>query len=205
MLLFDHPVPLFFVLLFALSVFVEIGHRTGMHMSVDTDTLRHEQLVAARDPIGLLLGFTLAMVIARFDQRKQLLVDEATSISTAALRARTLPEPVNTKVLGLLGEYVDGRARFSAARLEGQDLKQSIVTVKHLQDQMREQALLVAKTAPTAITSLFIQSLNETFDLSEKRLATLEDCVPVPIWVMLTLISVLACLTAGMTVRRRFL
>ena len=69
MLLFDHPTPLFFVLLFALSVFVEIGHRAGMRLSVDTDSLRHEQLVAARDAIGLLLilllGFTLARAIAR--------------------------------------------------------------------------------------------------------------------------------------------
>jgi hypothetical protein len=209
MLLFDHPTPLFFLLLFALSVFVEIGHRAGMRLSVDTDSLRHEQLVAARDAIGLLLslllGFTLAMAIARFDQRKQLLVDEANSISTTTSRARLLPEPVNTKVFGLLREYVDARARFSAARLEGQDLEQSIVAAKHLQDQLWEQAVLVAKTAPTAITSLFIQSLNETIDLSEKRLATLEDRVPLPIWVMLTLISLLACLTVGMSVRRRFL
>jgi hypothetical protein len=209
MLLFDHPIPLFFVLLFALSVFVEIGHRAGMRLSVDTDSLRHEQLVAARDAIGLLLslllGFTLAMAIARFDQRKQLLVDEANSISTTAMRARTLPEPLGVKTLGLLREYVDARARFSAARLQGQDLEQSIVKAKELQDQMWSQAELAAKTAPTAITSLFIQSLNETIDLSEKRVATLEDRVPLPIWVMLTLISLLACLTAGMTVRRRFL
>src|SRR5947199_1961012 len=98
MLLFDHAIPLFFVLFFILSVFVEIGHRAGMRLSVDTDSLRHEQLVAARDAIGLLLslllGFTLAMAIARFDQRKQLLVDEANSISTTAMRARTLPEPL---------------------------------------------------------------------------------------------------------------
>ena len=81
----------------------------------------------------------------------------------------------------MLREYVDARARFSAARLEGQDLKESIVTAKHLQDQLWDQALLVAKTVPTAITSLFIQSLNKTFDLSERRLATFEDRVPLPI------------------------
>src|SRR5437762_438142 len=146
MLLFDHPIPLFFVLLFALAVLVEIGHRAGMRMSVDTDSLRHEQLVAARDAIGLLLslllGFTLAMAIARFDQRKQLLVDEANSISTTALRARMLPEPLGVKMLGLLREYVDARARFSVARLQGQDLEQSIVKAKDLQDQMWGQAEL---------------------------------------------------------------
>jgi hypothetical protein len=94
------PYPLISLLLFALSVFVEIGHRAGMRLSVDTDSLRHEQLAAARDAIGLLLS----LAIARFGQRKQLLVDEANSMSRTALRARTLPEPVNTKVFGLLRE-----------------------------------------------------------------------------------------------------
>jgi hypothetical protein len=88
--------------------------------------------------------------------REQFLVDEANSISTTAVRARTLPEPVNIKILGLLREYVDARARFSAARLQRQDLEQSTAVAKRLQDQMWEQAVLVAKTAPTAITSLFI-------------------------------------------------
>jgi hypothetical protein len=78
------PYPLIFLLLFALSVFVEIEHRAGMRLSVDTDSLRHEQLAAARDAIGLLLS----LAIARFRQRKQLLVDEANSISRTALRAR---------------------------------------------------------------------------------------------------------------------
>jgi hypothetical protein len=70
-----------------------------------TPTRYATNLVAARDAIGLLLslllGFTLAVAIARFDQRKQLLVDEANSISSAVLRARMLPEPVNTKVFGI--------------------------------------------------------------------------------------------------------
>jgi hypothetical protein len=41
-------------------------------------------------------------------------------------------------------------------------------------------------------------------DVSEKRVAMLENRVPPPIWIMLTLISLLACLTVGMSVRRRF-
>jgi hypothetical protein len=208
MLLFDHSIPLFFVLFFILSVFVEIGHRAGLRMSVDTDTLRHEQLVAARDAIGLLLslllGFTLAMAIARFDQRGQLLVDEANAIGTAMLRAEMLPDSEHGKMLALLREYVDARMHFSEARIAGQGIDSAMTQAKQLQSEMWERSVEAAKTTPTAITSLFIQALNEVIDLSEKRLAILENRVPPPIWIMLTLISFLACLTVGMSVRRRF-
>jgi hypothetical protein len=170
--------------------------------------LRHEQLVAARDAIefllSLLLGFTLAMAISHFDQRKQLLVDEANSIGTTALRAHMLPESVSNKMLDLLREYIDARVRFSSANLNAPELLQSIATTKRLQNQMWEQSVVASKLAPNTITSAFIQSLNESIDLSEKRLSTLENRVPPSIWIALTLISVLGCVTVGMTVRRRF-
>jgi Protein of unknown function (DUF4239) len=205
---FDHPRALFLVLLVVLLAAVEIGQRIGMRMSVDSDSLRHEQLVAARDAIefllSLLLGFTLAMAISRFDQRKQLLVDEANSIGTTALRAQMLPESVSNKMLELLREYVDARVRFSSAKLNAPELLQSIATTKRLQNQMWEQSVVASKLAPNTITSAFIQSLNESIDLSEKRLSTLENRVPPSLWIALTLISVLACVTVGMTVRRRF-
>src|SRR6266513_5572537 len=43
--------------------------------------------------LGLLLGFTFAMAVSRHDTRRELVVQEANSISTTARRARLLPEP----------------------------------------------------------------------------------------------------------------
>lgn len=191
-----------------LFVTVEIGMRLGHWLSVDSDQLRREQLVAARDAIGLLLslllGFTLAMALSRFDQRQQLLVDEANTIGTAMLRAEMLPNSEGGKMLSLLREYVDARMHFSEARIAGQGIDSAMTQTKQLQAQMWELSVEAAKTTPTAITSLFIRALNDVNDLSEKRLAMLENRVPPPIWIMLTLISFLACLTVGMSVRRRF-
>src|SRR5215475_12351074 len=94
------------LLLAILFALVEIGHRIGLRLSVDTDELRHEQLVGARDAIGillsLLLGFTLAMAIARFDQRKQLIIEEANDIGSAILRCQMLPEPGRGQMQKLL-------------------------------------------------------------------------------------------------------
>lgn len=207
-ILFDQPLILFFVLLAALFLAVEIGRMIGRQLSVHEDTLRHEQLVASRDAIGilmsLLLGFTLAMALSRYDQRKQLMVEEVNAIGTASLRSMLLPDSAREKMLGSLREYVEARVRFSQVALDSQHLTQSMEQTKKLQNQMWVTATDVAKSAPTSITSLFVQSLNEMFDSSEKRMSLLEDRVPPPIWIMLTAIAFLTCLTVGMTVRRRF-
>jgi hypothetical protein len=144
------------------------------------------------------------MALSRFDQRKQLIVDEANAIGTSMLRAEMLPEGARGKMLGLLREYVDARIRFSETRMHEQGFDESIAHGKRLQNQMWQESVEVAKTTPNAITSLFVQSLNDMIDVSEKRVAMLENRVPPPIWIMLTLISLLACLTVGMSVRRRF-
>jgi len=115
-----------------------------------------------------------------------------------------LPEPARGKILDLLREYVDARIAFSKASLYGPELQQSLARTKQLQNEMWQQSVEVARQSPTPITSIFVQSLNESIDLSEKRLATLENHVPSAVWVMLVLISLLTCLTVGLTVRRRF-
>ena len=43
------------------------------------------------------------------------------------------------------------------------------------------------------------------FDLEAKRVAARRNRVPNSIWIMLFLISILACLSFGFTLRRRFL
>lgn len=208
MLLLDLPWVLFFLLLIVLSGVVDIGYRIGLRLSVDSDSLRHDQLVAVRDSIGLLLslllGFTLAMAISRFDLRKQLIVDEANAIGTTSLRAQMLAEPVRDKVLPLLRRYVDERLRYSHPGLYNAEVAQSIARAKSIQNQLWSLAVDLAKTTPNPITSLYVQTLNDAIDLSEKRLAALENRVPSPIWVMLALISALECLVSGMTTRPRF-
>jgi hypothetical protein len=164
--------------------------------------------VSTRDSISLLLslllGFTLAMALPRFDDRKKLLVDEANSIGTTALRARMLPEPARSKILQILSEYVDARLDFSVAQLNGEELQRSLVRTKQLQDQMWREIVVVAQQNPTPITSILVQALNESIDLTEKRRATLENRVPNAVWLLLVLVSCLSCLAIGISERRRF-
>src|SRR5439155_5020083 len=64
--------------------------------------------------LGLLLGFTFAMAVSRHDTRRELVVQEANSINTTALRARLLPEPQAANVSRLLQDYVAAAHRGSS-------------------------------------------------------------------------------------------
>jgi hypothetical protein len=204
--LVDHPWALFVLLFVSLLVVLEFGHRLRPRAWALSEDEVREPLEATRDSVSLLLslllGFTLAMALPRYEDRKKLLVDEANSIGTTALRAQMLPEPARGKILSVLSAYVDARVNFSTADLHGDELQRSLDRTKQLQNEMWKQSVSVAQQNPTPITSLFIQSLNESIDLSEKRLATLENRIPNADWLLLGLVSVMSCVTIGAAERR---
>jgi hypothetical protein len=208
MALVERPWVLFAVLLLGLTLVVELGHRLGLATAANFDEQLREPLVATRDSVGLLLslllGFTLAMALPRYEERKKLVVDEANAIGTTALRAQMLSEPARAKILQLLSEYLEARVNFSAASLDAQELQQPLERARQLQDQLWRESVGVAQQNPTPVTSLFVQALNESIDLAEKRRATLENRIPRAIWILLALVSLLSCLTIGVSERQRF-
>jgi hypothetical protein len=207
--LIDHPIALFGVVFAALLVVVEIGHRVALQTGVNRDEVLHEEIVAARGGTGvllsLLLAFTLGMVLTRYDSRKQLIVDEANAIGTSRLRAQMLAEPFRSKILALLQRYLDARISFSEAGLDGEKSKASFSQAKELLDEMWQQGVTAAQQSPTPITSIFVQSLNETTNLSERRLAALENRIPGVLWAVLIFMSTLTCLLVGYSLRRKAL
>ncbi len=208
MLLFDHPGALFVALVLVLLATVEVGFRVGSRMLVNADPHHHEHVVAARDGIGvllsLLLGFTLAMALPRFDQRKQLVVEEANAIGTAALRAQALPEPLRTTELTLLRQYVDARMEFSEIGVSEAQLQAALARAGQLQKELWRAAAAEAQVRPTPTMSLYLQSLNASIDVSEKRVSARENRIPGGAWFMLIVMSVLTCLTVGYCLQKRF-
>ena len=56
----------------------------------------------------------------------------------------------------------------------------------------------------TAITAVYLNSLNETIDLHEKRIASFENRVPRPVWLLIISTSLIAVFTRGSTLASRF-
>ena len=131
---------------------------------------------------GFLLAFTYSMAGSQFDSRRQLVIDDVNAIGTAFLRTHQLPEPQRTASRKLFLDYVTKRdTLFAEAREE------RLAHAEEVQQRLWAEATAVALEAPTPVTSIYIQSLNEMIDLHGKRVYV-ESWVRIPDMVFATLI-----------------
>jgi len=206
--IFNYPWQMGVVLALVLAGCLDLGRRVAASLKLEQAPQRKEQMGTIRDGmfvlVSLLLGFTLTMAAARFTERRSLLVEEAISIGATYLRASTLPQPYREHSSELLREYVD--ARLALNDVIGDPGRMAEVTkhCKHLQEELWSDAAAVAQSDRSAITAGYINLLTETIDLDEKRIASLENRIPLPIWLLIGSVSIIAVFTRGTTLASRF-
>ncbi len=135
-----------------------------------------------------MLGFTFAMAVSRFETRKQLVIEEANAIGTAALRARLLPLSHREEALTLFRRYVDARLA------EGPPEEET----ERLQERLWSLASAVAETDTRSVTAgLFLESRNEAIDSKSRRDAALTNPVPESVLLLLFIMCVVALGVVG--------
>ena len=206
--LLNEPWLLGLLVALALSGAIELGRLTAVRLRIQEDTNRKDQSEAIRDGlfvlVSLLLGFTLALAAPRFNERRSLLVEEAVSIGATYLRAGTLPEPFRGHARQLLRQYVDARLDLDSA---GRDVDQIAEATSHsnmIQEQLWSDLIAISQTDRSAIAAAYLTALNEMIDLHDKRIASLENRIPLPLWLLIISVSVIAVYTRGVTHSRRF-
>ena len=175
----------------------EAGFLLGRRSQSSTDDHSRSQIYtiqgAALGLLALLLGFTFAMAMSRYDTRKQLVLDESNAIGTTFLRAQLLPEPTRKEVSNLLRRYVEVRLEFYAAGNDQKRLSEVRNTSERLQNQLWAYGIAMGEQDARAVTTgLFLQSLNETIDLHAKRLTAMENHVPEITLVLLFFVALMA-------------
>lgn len=183
-------------------VFVFLSIVVGMRLSVltkahPTGAETIGSVVAAT--LGLLafmLAFTFNMTATRFDERKQLFLQEINAIGTAYLRAGLLPQPHSRQARDLFREYVDVRA--NAVR-DPSALAEGIVRSESIHNQLWAMLEnMVQEQPPSILQSLYLQSLNDVIDLHAERVTVgLQYRIPGTIWIGLYVVSALAMLAVG--------
>jgi len=205
---FNHPWELGLLLGTALAVVLDLGRSIAVRYQIEQTPQRKEQMGTIRDGlfilVSLLLGFTLTLAASRFAERRSLLVEEAISIGTTYLRASTLPQPYRDHSKQLLREYVDTRLELDNVGVDASRFNEAVSRAKRLQEDLWLDAVTVAQNDRTAVTGVYLNSLNETIDLHEKRLAAFENRVPQPIWLLIISVSLIAVFTRGSTLTTRF-
>jgi hypothetical protein len=91
--------PIFLISLVLLVAATEIGRwlgkRGGGRAEANVPTLEG----AVLGLLALMIGFTFAMALSRFEAHRDAVLDEANAIGSTALRARLLPAPNNAECL----------------------------------------------------------------------------------------------------------
>lgn len=179
---------------------LEAGFRTAFHRQAHWDDATKSHIGALQGAVlgllALLLGFTFAMAVSRFDNRKALVLEEANAIGTTYLRARFLPSPQNHEVAALLRDYVEARLDFYEAGIELSRLDAANVKASRIEDQLWALTVAAAAADPRSVPiGLLIESVNEVIDVREKRRVALDNHVPE---VVLYLLYVTAAVALGL-------
>jgi CDP-diglyceride synthetase len=148
--------------------------------------------------LALMIGFTFAMALSRFDSRRDAVLNEANSIGTTALRARMLPKPYGAEALKSLREYVQIRLEIVQRPRSVTEEKAAIDRSNEIQEALWNNAMALAATDRELVpTGLYIQSLNKMIDEQGKRLVAIYGRVPNIVVLTLYVVAIAAFIFVG--------
>jgi hypothetical protein len=168
-------------------LFAELGYRLGgrprEQRNKETEAPVGGMVAAQLGLLAFLLAITFSLAVQRFEERRQVLLDEANAVGTVYLRADMLAEAERLEVRRLLKEYVDLRLSVSQSGSVGSALERSDA----IHAGLWSHASAAAKADPRSVpVGLFVESLNDVIDLHATRVqASLRSRLPGAVWFVL--------------------
>jgi hypothetical protein len=148
--------------------------------------------------LALMIGFSFAIALSRFEARRDAVLNEANAIGTTALRARLLPAPYDSEALKSLRQYVQLRLEITQRVVSAAELNAIIGRSNEIQQGLWRNAMaLAAKDTGMVPTGLFIQSLNEMIDNQGKHVEAIRSRVPNIVFLALYGVAIVAFTLAG--------
>jgi hypothetical protein len=190
------------VLLAVLFAASELGFRAGRRRSwADGDSIAGQAATwegALLGLLALLIGFTFAMAVTRFDGRRELILDEANAVEETALRAQTIDPQTARATRALLRKYVDARVRYYEAGLNWPVLWAAQLEIAGVEDQLWAQVAAVARARPDSeVVALYVESANQLVSAASRRRAALDNHVPLTVLLVLGLVAATAAAATG--------
>lgn len=198
------PVWVFFVAVALITLIpIEVGQRLGARRRGRED---HESEGPVGSVVGAtlgLLGFMVALTVgattARFDARKEAIIDGVNAIETAFRNSALLPEPHRSECRRLLRDYVAVRIQMPDLFGDPDRLRVLDANVRELQQSLWSHAEVLAREDRSSeIYALFTSSLNEVDQLYNKRIIMgSQHRIPFLVWVVLFIVTTITMLGVG--------
>lgn len=149
--------------------------------------------------LGLLIAFTFSGAASRFQDRRDLIADEANAIGTAYLRLDLLPSDVQPPLRELFRRYADVRVTVYGQALDDAATQAKLRQSAELQAAIWTMAASAVKREgiPTSTMMLVIGSLNEMIDITGIRTMATRSHPPAVVFLLLVAMSLTCALLIG--------
>jgi hypothetical protein len=190
-------------LFLGMLLFLEIGRRIGLRRLQDDSSTAAEGIGAVDGAVfavlGLLIAFTFSGASARFDARRQLIVEETNDIGTAYLRVDLLPAAAQSALRESFRGYLDARIETYARFPDIKAVRESLAKANELQRQIWRQAVeaIQAEAALPSAPMLLLPALNAMIDITTTRTMATQMHPPRVVFVMLFGLALAASALAG--------
>lgn len=152
--------------------------------------------------LALLMGFTFALAVDRFETRRELVLTEANAIGTAYLRTQLLPSPHRDRITGILRAYVDHRIAIASAK-PAQARAMITENDRQITDLWAATAAVFPAIKGLDFSSAYIESINAVIDSDEARKASRQAKVPSEVFLVLFIYIIITSGSLGYTVSGR--
>jgi len=148
--------------------------------------------------LAFILAFSFSIVTERYDARKSLVREEANVIRTVWLRSAFLPVDDRMETRRLLRTYLDMRVEAAQGRSDPRSVQKLIIDAERIQDRLWDVAAAHAyKDMNSDVAALYIESLNEMFDIQASRVVFFRMRIPMGIWWALYCMVLLGMMSVG--------
>ena len=198
------PVWAFFLIVLLFSLLpMEVGQWIGQRRRSLSE---HESESAVGNVVGAtlaLLGFILALTLgaasARFDERKHAVIENVNAVETAYRNASLIPEPHKAESRRLLREYVQARIGIDEQYSNPDELSKIDAKVRMVETELWPHAqALAAENSGSEIYALYASSLNDVFNVHNKRVILGGVYrIPPAVWLVLIAATLLSTFGVG--------
>lgn len=146
--------------------------------------------------LGLIIGFSFSMAIARYDQRKTYEESEANAIGTEYVRAGLMPASDAAKVRELLGKYLQLRVVFYKTG-NHDELQLINADTNRLQQEMWSAVQAPALAQPTPLMALVVAGMNDVLNSQGYTQAEWLNRIPIGAWILMIAIAIGCNISVG--------
>lgn len=148
--------------------------------------------------LALILAFTYSMSIDRYDTRRQIIIQESNTISTALLRADLYPENERLLFRNDFKKYIETRINYFKVGFDSKKREQINIISHSLSSALWNRATRLSHNySNTDATRQMIPALNEMFDITTTRSAAENAKVPDSIILLLFLLAFIISFFSG--------